>query len=165
MSVQLSEIVKAVTSYTQNKITRKVKGISPTTGVTINPGEKFIFAIEVANASEADGGVALSKVVYHVQIGDPAKAALLVPPASVGIAMTAPINGQQLSPGDVVGHYFLFTPFTHSHLSPGEVVVLDNLEGVAKTAGNTAVGLSIAYEVATLMGHQTGVTTGGVAIV
>jgi citrate lyase alpha subunit len=162
MSIQLAEIVNAVHSYTNQKIVHKVKSVSPTTGAAINAGEKFIFAIEVTNATAANGGVHLVNVSYHIQTSQPSKMRLIVPPVSIGPATTAAINGTQLTPGQEVDHFFLHKGYA---IAPGQTVLIDNLEGVAKAAGSgVSVGFALNFNIDGLTMRATGVATGQVAI-
>jgi hypothetical protein len=112
MGFDLSSLPRAVIEYLQRSVTIGISDIDDST-------YPFTFQVSVSNASEANGGIALTNVRY--QVGVPAlagtlKAVVLVPDG--GESLDA--HGQSIQPG-TEAEFFTFNPADAdlSYLHPG----------------------------------------------
>lgn len=138
MALQMIDIAGAKTSYLTNKINAKLTGPIPSSGQTINVGEQFTFSVKISNASVANGGVNLINVSYEFRMGHFGTPAfdLIVPPKAKGVATDTRAGDNTYAPGQLVDSYYLHHKYV---IAAGDVVVIDDLAGVAQKQGSGAV--------------------------
>ena len=146
----LQEIRTAVLTYLDTKVSCSISTITAAVPVAISPNEDFKFDVTATNAVTAAGGVRLKNVCYVITASNNVK--LVVPPASVGKAISIPIPpfglSINLNPGQEVSGYIL-TPAAADPkiLNPGETDTIKNLPGKAKSLGGFSICAHIQAEV------------------
>lgn len=131
---ELRDIPAKITEYLNTKVKVTISPITPATGNSLGPGEKFTFKVTVANANAVNLGVALRNVKYQVEVDN--DAAMLVVPLSGGATDLAGIP----VPGGAVVRAFIFYPGGDNfELGVGETDSLA-VTGIAASAPDGGVG-------------------------
>jgi len=111
MAINLPDLPHAVNAYLDTKVKVTVRDIHPSSGsgTVINPNDTFTFNVHVANASAANGGVALTNLRYQVSIhpatGSHEDASIQVPSGRTAIDG----SGHPIGVGTFV-KFFTFNP-------------------------------------------------------
>ncbi len=164
MAINLSDIRSSVQKYFDTKLQAEIGVTNPPLTVVghppnlaqftqLTPNQQFTYKITAKNA--ADGGVRLVNVRYRLQVDNPSVLKLIVPEAAKATATGRPLGhlgheqtGPPLNPGQQVDFMVLTrapgrlpSPSSTTILEVGGSGALDDLHGVAGTAGGTTTNI------------------------
>lgn len=127
MTITLSDIAKATTTYIDEQVTADVHGITR----NLTEGKEGNYTVRVSNAAAADGGVRLRDVTLHLKVLDSEVALLLANRSPIlTTRATSDPTDPELQTGDEVPEMFAFLQPSESvepndTWDPGEVRELE----------------------------------------
>ncbi|MDQ3252417.1 MAG: hypothetical protein M3R15_00685 [Acidobacteriota bacterium] len=156
MPINLIDIRNAVQDYLDTKVTVTVSAFRAEVPNAIGPGEKFTFDITAVNADDANGGLKLINVRYHIKVVSPSKAKLIVNNrGAIGgwVSRSGPLETDpELALQSEVSEMYLFPYYLlgatdTKTLTVGETDTLTNIEGKALSLGATDIQCDIIADV------------------